>query len=290
MIGESSQSDQPKLPQRRLEEPPRLWYESCTMTRRLEKLPSSSATDKLSAFRPLRPVRNLTHEVVDQIAGEIRSGRLGPGARLPTEQELMAALKVSRTVVREAVAALRAEGLVVTRQGAGAFVAADESRALFRLAPEGLSSIDDVLDVMELRLAIEVEGAAIAAGRITPERLAPVADALAEIDAAIARGEGAVKEDFAFHRAIAVATGNPKFVKFLEFLGRHVIPRQSIRTSLSTADEQRQYLNGIQREHRRIFAALQAGRATEARRAMRTHLTRGLDRYRHLAERRQAAG
>lgn len=201
----------------------------------------------------------------------------------------MAVLGVSRTVIREAVAALRAEGLVITRQGAGAFVASDESRAMFRLAPEGLSSISDVLDVMELRLAIELEGAAIAAARMTPEHLAPVAEALAAIEAAIARGEGAVQEDFAFHRAIAVATGNPKFVKFLEFLGRHVIPRQSIRSSLSTADEQRQYLSGIQREHRKIFAALEAGRATEARRAMRTHLTRGLERYRHLAERRQTA-
>ena len=258
------------------------------MTRRIEKITSSPTTDKLPTFRPLRPVRNLTHEVVDQIAGEIRSGRLGPGARLPTEQELMATLGVSRTVVREAVSALRAEGLVVTRQGAGAFVSSDESRAMFRLAPEGLSSIRDVLDVMELRVAIEVEAAALAADRISSESLALVEAALANIDAAIAQGDSAVTEDFAFHRAIAIATGNPKYVKFLEFLGRHVIPRQSIRASLSTADEQSHYLGSIQREHIRIFAALQAGRATDARRAMRTHLTRGLERYRNLAERNQA--
>ena len=62
---------------------------------------------------------------MERIAGEIRSGRLAPGARLPTEQELMGAMGVSRTVVREAVAALRAEGLVTTRQGSGAFVAAE---------------------------------------------------------------------------------------------------------------------------------------------------------------------
>jgi DNA-binding FadR family transcriptional regulator len=258
------------------------------MTRRIEKITSSPTTDKLPTFRPLRPVRNLTHEVVDQIAGEIRSGRLGPGARLPTEQELMATLGVSRTVVREAVSALRAEGLVVTRQGAGAFVSSDESRAMFRLAPEGLSSIRDVLDVMELRVAIEVEAAALAADRVSSESLALVEAALANIDAAIAQGDSAVTEDFAFHRAIAIATGNPKYVKFLEFLGRHVIPRQSIRASLSTADEQSHYLGRIQREHRRIFAALQDGRATDARRAMRTHLTRGLERYRNLAERNQA--
>ena len=120
-----------------------------------------------------------------RIAGEIRERRLAPGARLPTEQELMAAMGVSRTVVREAVAALRAEGLVTTRQGSGAFVAADASRVPFRIDPDGLSSIGDVLEVMELRLAIEVEAAALAAERITPERLSPIARALRAIEAAI---------------------------------------------------------------------------------------------------------
>ena len=80
-----------------------------------------------------------------------------PGSRLPTEQKLMHAMRVSRTVVREAVAALRAEGLVTTRQGSGAFVAADARRSAFRIDPDGLSSIGDVLNVMELRVAVEVE-------------------------------------------------------------------------------------------------------------------------------------
>ena len=76
----------------------------------------------------------------------------------------------------------------------------------FRIDPEGLSSIGDVLEVMELRLAIEVEAAALAAERITPERLMPIGRALRDIEAAIGRGEGAINEDFAFHRAIAEAS------------------------------------------------------------------------------------
>jgi len=241
-------------------------------------------------MRPLRPARNLSGEVVQRIAGEIRSGRLAPGARLPTEQELMAAMGVSRTVVREAVAALRAEGLVTTRQGSGAFVAADASRVPYRIDPEGLSSIADVLEVMELRLAIEVEAAALAAERITPERLAPIGRALRAIESAIERGEGAVNEDFAFHRAIAAASGNPRFAELLEYLGRHVIPRQSIRVSVSTPQEQRQYLMRIQKEHGRIHAAIHDGQSADARKAMRTHLTRSLQRYRRLAERQLQAG
>jgi GntR family transcriptional regulator, transcriptional repressor for pyruvate dehydrogenase complex len=236
-------------------------------------------------MRPLRPARNLSGAIVERIAAEIRSGRLVPGSRLPTEQEFMAAMGVSRTVVREAVAALRAEGLVRTRQGSGAFVAADASRVPFRIDPDGLSSIADVLEVMELRLAIEVEAAALAAERISPERLAPIGRALRGIETAIRRGDGAISEDFAFHRAIAEASGNPRFAELLEFLGRHVIPRQSIRVSLTTAQEQRQYLLRIQKEHRRIFEAIRDGQSSEARKAMRTHLTRSLKRYRRLAER-----
>jgi DNA-binding FadR family transcriptional regulator len=236
-------------------------------------------------MRPLAPARNLSGAVVERITGEIRSGRLAPGSKLPTEQELMAAMGVSRTVVREAVAALRADGLVQTRQGSGAFVAADTSRVPFRIDPDGLSSIEDVLEVMELRLAIEVEAAALAAERVTPEGLAPVGRALRAIEAAIRRGEGAISEDFAFHRAIAEASGNARFAELLEFLGRHVIPRQSIRVSLSTAEEQRRYLMRIQKEHRRIFESIRDGQPAEARKAMRAHLTSSLKRYRRLAER-----
>ena len=255
------------------------------MTRQKPILDSPRPAGKRALLRPLPPVRNLTDEVIARIKKEIGSGRLVPGARLPTEQELMAALGVSRTVVREAVAALRADGLITTRQGSGAYVAADVSRVPFRIDPEGLSSIEDVLEVMELRLAIEVEAAARAAQRITPRSLASIERVLGDIEAAVAKGEGAVNEDFAFHLAIAEASGNARFAELLEFLGRHVIPRQSVRVGLSPPEQQRKYLARIQSEHRRIYEALRKGDPGEARKAMREHLTRSLKRYRRLAER-----
>ena len=220
-------------------------------------------------MRPLRPARNLTEEVVARIAGEIRSGRLAPGARLPTEQELMAAMGVSRTVVREAVAALRAEGLVTTRQGSGAFVAADASRVPFRIDPDGLSSIGDVLDVMELRLAIEVEAAALAAERITPEQLAPIAQALRAIEAAIDRGEGAINEDFAFHRAIADAPGNPQFARAprVPRPPRHPAPERA-RVRGARRSEQRQ-LPGAHPEGARPHLRRHSRSATARRRRAR---------------------
>ena len=159
------------------------------MTRQISNL-AASRPGKPPLLQPLRPPRNLMEEVVARIAGEIRSGRLAPGARLPTEQKLMQAMGVSRTVVREAVAALRAEGLVTTRQGSGAFVSADTSRVPFRIDPDGLISIGDVLDVMELRLAIEVEAAALAAERTTPQALASIDAALRDMRGRHRAGRG----------------------------------------------------------------------------------------------------
>jgi DNA-binding FadR family transcriptional regulator len=187
-------------------------------------------------------------------------------------------------VVREAISALRSEGLVVTRQGSGAFVASDGSRVPFRIDAARSGSVADVLKVMELRLAIEVEAAALAAERASVQQVARIKRALAEIDRAIGRGEGAVKEDFDFHRSIASVTGNSHFAQFLEFLGRYVIPRQSIRLSHGAPAEQRRYLELIQREHRRIAGAIKARDPMRARRAMRTHLSNSLERYRRLAQ------
>jgi DNA-binding FadR family transcriptional regulator len=255
------------------------------MTGHPDNLAAVTDPGKLALLAPLRPVRNRTTEVIERIAGEISSGRLAPGSRLPTEQALMGAMGVSRTVVREAVSALKADGLVVTRQGAGAFVAPDAARVPFRIDPVGLSSIGDVLEVMELRLAVEVEAAALATERATQSSLRAIERALAAIDEAIRRGEPAIAEDFAFHRAIARATGNALYMEFLTFLGRHVIPRQSIRATVTTGEEQAAYLVRIQSEHRLIAAAIRKRDARAARRAMRSHLDNSLARYRGLAER-----
>ena len=238
-------------------------------------------------MRPLGPAKNRTAEVVERLAAEIGSGRIVPGTRLPTEQELTAALGVSRTVVREAVAALRAEGLVETRQGVGAFVTRDIQRRPFRIDPDLLHSIDEVVQVMELRTGVEVEAAGIAAERSNAVSRGRVAKSLAAIDTALARGETAVDEDFAFHQAIAAATGNPHFMRFLEFLGRFLIPRQSVRVGVKTVQDQQSYLQRIQTEHRAIAAAIDGGDVAAARRAMRRHLLGSRQRYQRLAANRE---
>src|SRR4029077_20601313 len=123
---------------------------------------------------------SLAHALVERLGAEILSGRLAPGARLPNEQDLIATTGVSRTVVREAIAALRAEGLVVTRQGAGAFVA-EGSRRPFRIDSADLGSLAEVLGVMELRTGIEVEAAGLDAERAGAADLREIAAAHAAI-------------------------------------------------------------------------------------------------------------
>src|SRR6186713_381515 len=139
-------------------------------------------------IRPVAAERKLSRGLFEQLAEQIKSGRLAPGARLPTEHALTRAARVSRTVVREAVAALRAEGLVITRQGVGAFVSAEPTRAPFRIEPERMQSLGDILSVMELRLGVEIESAGLAAERASKVQLRNILNALNAMEEASAAG------------------------------------------------------------------------------------------------------
>jgi len=193
---------------------------------------------------------------------------------------MMTATGVSRTVVREAVACLRADGLVVVRHGVGAFVAKHVLRP-FRIEVDELDSLREALEIMELRAGVEIEAAGLAAERHDSTHLKKIAEAYRWIEDAIGRGESAVDEDFSFHCSIADATGNAQFKRFLEYLGRFIIPRQSIRKS--RVEGQRAYLKCIQDEHMEILDAIRAGAASTARAAMRHHLVDSRKRYEKLA-------
>jgi DNA-binding FadR family transcriptional regulator len=235
----------------------------------------------LSLLQPIQAPRGLTGEIVARLTADITSGKLLPGSRLPTEQEMIAATGVSRTVIREAVAALRADKLVVSRQGIGTFVA-EHVRRPFRVEFDERSSLGDVLNVMELRTGIEIEAAGLAAERASPAQVKRIADRFAAVQAAIDRNETAVDQDFAFHCEIADSTGNPQFKGFLEYLGRFVIPRQTV-WGRTTPLLGRNNLAVFQREHEQILAAIRSRSVTRARAAMQRHLGNSQRRYRKLA-------
>ena len=183
-------------------------------------------------------------------------------------------------MVREAVAALRADGLVVTRQGVGAFVPENARRPL-RIEFDQLSPLRTVLDVMELRTGIEIEAAGLAAERGSAAQIRRIVDCLDAIDRAIKRNEDAIPQDFALHCSIADATGNPQFRRFLEHLGRFIIPRETIRGGPGIP--KRAYSETFQHEHREIVQAIRGGAVAPARAAMRRHLMNSRKRYQRLA-------
>jgi DNA-binding FadR family transcriptional regulator len=240
----------------------------------------------LDLLKPLAAPRTLTAELVTRLTADIVSGKLPPGSQLPTEQEMIAATGVSRTVVREAVAALRADGLVLTRQGVGAFVA-HHVRRPFRVDFDDRSPLRDVLHVMELRTGVEVEAAGLAAERATPAQVKKIAARFAAINLEIERGGNAVDQDFAFHCEIAEATGNPQFKLFLEYLGRFIIPRRTVWRHSAPPSKRRQ-LELFQEEHREILAAIREHAVERARAGMQRHLINSRARYQKLVAEKRA--
>ncbi len=231
---------------------------------------------------PVEPSMSLTAMVIRQLTIEIEQGRWKPGDRLPPESSLAATFGVSRTVLREAVAALKAAGLVSSRQGRGMFVVEPPAREPFLGITADPASLEDALALLELRLAVETEMSALAAERRTRDELALIEAGLEELDRLIAAGDDAVDADFGFHRRIARASGNPYFERLLDFLGSIIIPRQRIRYGLVLPAKRRAYLEEIQQEHRRIYAAVAAGDPAAARRHARAHMERSRSRYGQL--------
>lgn len=231
------------------------------------------------SLRPVSGTQSRTSDLVRMLSEDIRSGRIKPGEKLPTEQEIVRLTGVSRTVVREAVAALRAEGLVMTRQGVGAFVTAAPGQGMFKIAPEDVGSIERVLQILELRIGLEVEGAGLAAQRATKADLATLNLLQREFLAGAEQGDVVIGTDYGFHKAVAEATQNPYFPRILSSLGQIIIPRQSMSSSLPTLEERKAYLFSIAAEHQNILTAIEKKNVEAARDAMRLHLSGSRDRY-----------
>src|SRR5690606_10164528 len=112
-----------------------------------------------------RRTGTLSTQLTQELGARIARGEIQPGEKLPSEHELIDAYGVSRTVVREAISSLKAKGMVATRQGVGAFVLQPTPSVMLRIEPTNLGALGDMMDVLELRIALEVEAAGLAAQR-----------------------------------------------------------------------------------------------------------------------------
>lgn len=228
----------------------------------------------------LRPTREtLTSQLVRALTDRIARGELKPGDRLPTEQDLIEAFGVSRTVVREAISSLRATGLVSTQQGIGAFVR-ELPPPLLHTGPANLDILQDAIRVLELRIGVEVEAAALAAQRREAHHVQKLHEAVTRMDKAIETAEDAVEADLDFHRTIAEATGNPHFIHLFSYLGALLIPRARVGAGYGAPEDRQNYLRRVNREHRTILQAIERRDADGACSGMRMHLSNSRDRLR----------
>lgn len=233
--------------------------------------------------------QGLAQQVMDHLVERIRNGTYRPGQRLPTEPELMAEQGVSRSVVREAVSRLQAAGYAETRHGVGTFVLEPAAARATALDISTVNTIRDVLAMLELRISLESEAAALAAQRRSDDQLRRMRQELARFDEAVARGDSAVEADLAFHSLVAQATGNRYFEEVYRHLGNTTIPRTRLDTSRFSADDRTSYLVRVNREHHEILDAIARGDPKGAAASMRKHLTNSRERLRRAGSPRTGA-
>jgi len=229
---------------------------------------------------PRRRPRTLALGLVDSLSERIRDGRLAAGDKLPTEAAIMEEFGVSRTVVREALSKLQAAGLVATRHGIGTFVTGQGDATGFRIPAEQMGTLRDVIAVLELRIGVETEAAALAARRRTADNLARMRAALDTFRATVDAGRDAVAPDFAFHLEIARATQNSHFAELMTSLGDMIIPRARLTPSAPDGAGRPEYLRRVHHEHETLYEAIASGDADAARAAMRMHLGNSRERQR----------
>jgi hypothetical protein len=134
--------------------------------------------------------------------------------------------------------------------------------------------------LLEFRISVETEAAALAAVRRGPENLAELQSALLAFNCATEEGRDAVVADHQFHQEIARATQNHHFTDLMNSLGAGVIPRARISSILSSDPERQNYLRRVNQEHESIYNAIAEQDVEAARAAMRTHLANSRERLR----------
>lgn len=220
--------------------------------------------------------RLLSDKVYEKLLALLGSEGFEIHARLPGEIELARRLSVSRPVLRQALARLRAEGRISARKGSGNYVEALKPQA--EIVEFGsLSSIPDIQSFLDFRCALEGEIAARAAARRDPEAVAEIVRRHAGFERALQAGNPGIDEDIAFHAAVAAACGNRFFEMTMTALVAQTRFSIDLVRQLSGpfSAERRQR---VVAEHGAIVQAIEAGDAERARAAMVAHLQGGIAR------------
>lgn len=224
----------------------------------------------MTEFREVRRTSLLPDQIAADIMAKISDGQLLPGDTLPTEHALAGTFGVSRNVVREAIARLRSDGVVESRQGRGAVVKPITERETFRVDVQALGKSGNLADLFELRGLLEIEAAGLAAVRRTSLDLEEMCQAIAALDGDAAFDERRLEADAAFHRAVGKATGNAYLYGIICYLSSRL--KETTRVTSSVYDKN-DLVQVTCEEHRKILKAIEAGDRTGARLAMAAHIS-----------------
>jgi GntR family transcriptional regulator, transcriptional repressor for pyruvate dehydrogenase complex len=235
----------------------------------------SATSGAVFAPHPITGNKTLADQVTESLTRNIRENKF-PDAQLPSEQAMAEGFGVSRTVIREAVSRLKAEGLIDTRQGRGAFVRADSLDVPFRFDLNSSDLLGSLLHIIELRRGLDAEIAYLAAIRRNREQMAAIRRALAEIERASKSGADAAAEDLAFHLSIAKATGNPLFLELLQFLNQFLYI--AIRVTRANEDRRAEFSVETRVEHAAIANAIERQDPEAAATAAKTHMINAAER------------
>ncbi|WP_447981686.1 FadR/GntR family transcriptional regulator [Achromobacter kerstersii] len=219
--------------------------------------------------------------IADQIAARIKAGDFPAGGRLPAERELAEQLQVSRASVREALIALEIEGYVDVRVGTGVFVCPPREDGKYQEAvqPVAADSVEatDIgpFDLLETRLLIEPECAALAAQKASPAQIAAIRAA----HDGMSLTESPSVHDRAFHSAIGAACGNAALAAAISHIW-HLSTLSPVFHRLEEHFVTTKVWSEAQKEHERILAAIVDRDPIRARHAMHDHLVGILARLR----------
>lgn len=228
--------------------------------------------------QPVSRRPHLAEHIARSLSDEIASGRLRPGDRLPTEQFLSQNFGVSRNVVREGIATLRAQGLIQSRQGVGVFVAAAPERAPLPENSPLLDGDNTIRNMFEVRAILESQAAALTATHMTPRKLKTIQDAVLRMQYEGEPTLDTVNADLDFHRAVAAASGND----YLETMIRTVLEPMRALITMNFARRGPVFSNiphAARGEHEELVQAFIDRDAGAARQIMGQHIVSAASRF-----------
>ncbi|HLI48496.1 MAG TPA: FadR/GntR family transcriptional regulator [Chthonomonas sp.] len=220
-------------------------------------------------FTVLPRENTLPNRIVENIESLLEESRLQPGDKLPTERELAQRFGVSRTVIREAIVALEAKGLLESAPRGGSIVRLPEARTVARsLAFYLRQGTQGVVGqhIHEVRRTLELDIAEHAALRRTKEDLIALKALLDEMAGLADARDRWVQNDVEFHHTLAKATQNPLYPLLLESIADIMLQVRRLAVNVRGSFE-----NALD-HHRAIFTYIQRGDAEGARQAMWEHL------------------